>query len=303
MTTRTRHQVAVIGLGNWGTSLAAALARAGLLAARIHVARQIHASRPANTRRNSISGLDAPILWLCVPDAAIASTAAWLTQQRPDLTGQIVLHSSGALDRSVLDLAARAGARTGSIHPMMSFPSRRIVALAGTSFAVETSSDHNDAAMTRTLFALVRRLGGRPFAIPTAGKALYHAGAMFGSPLLVASLAAGVRSLRAAGIEHKMALDLLGPIAAATVANVQQRGLDRSFSGPIARGDAATLKLHRQALVEHPLVTQVYQALARLAAEDLPSANRPAVKAALETTIENDKQRRTARRNRADGTR
>ena len=261
-----RRGVAVIGLGNWGSSLAVALDAAALLTERVHL-----------RRRSSRAKLDARVLWLCVPDAAIASTAEWIAAQREDLRGQVVVHSSGALDRSVLAAAERAGARTASVHPMMSFPTRRVVALKGTRFGVEAV----DEATRNPLFGLVRRLGGKPFAIDGRGKAMYHAGAMFGSPLLVATLAAGVRAMKEAGIPEREALALLGPMAAATVANVQKRGMERSFSGPLARGDAATLKVHREALKKHPLLAQVYESLARLAAEDLPLANRAAIQAAL----------------------
>jgi predicted short-subunit dehydrogenase-like oxidoreductase (DUF2520 family) len=264
--TKIPRGAAVIGLGNWGSSLAAALDAAGLLVEGVHA-----------RRRSSRATLDARVLWLCVPDAAIESTAEWLVAERGDLKGQVVLHSSGALDRGVLVAAERAGALTGSVHPMMSFPTRRIVALKGTRFGVEAG----DSATQRELFALVRRLDGKPFAVDGAGKAMYHAGAMFGSPLLVATLAAGVRAMSEAGIAEGEALALLGPMAAATVANVQKQGLARSFSGPLARGDAATVKLHRKALAGHPLVAQTYIALARLAAKDLPSTDRAAIETAL----------------------
>jgi predicted short-subunit dehydrogenase-like oxidoreductase (DUF2520 family) len=122
---KIRRGAAVIGLGNWGSSLAAALDAAGLLAERVHA-----------RRRGSQAKLDARVLWLCVPDAAISSTAEWLAAHRVNLGGQIVVHSSGALDRGVLAVAERAGARTASVHPMMSFPTRRIVALKGTRFGV-----------------------------------------------------------------------------------------------------------------------------------------------------------------------
>ena len=274
---KTRRGAAVIGLGNWGSSLAAALAGAGLILERVHA-----------RRRMSRSKLDAQVLWLCVPDAAIATTAEWLAAQRGDLSGQIVVHSSGALDRGVLAATERAGARTGSVHPMMSFPTRRVIGLRGTRFGVEAA----DTATRKQLFTLVRRLGGRPFAIDGKGKAMYHAGAMFGSPLLVATLAAGVRAMHAAGIEEEEALALLGPMAAATVANVQKQGLMRSFSGPLARGDAATVKVHRKALARHPLVAQTYVALAGIVAQDLPSANRHTIQAALtEGSVENRRRR------------
>ena len=277
---KIRRGVAVIGLGNWGSSLAAALDAAGLLAARVHA-----------RRRGSRVGLDARLLWLCVPDAAIASTAAWLVAERGDLHDQMVVHSSGALDRSVLAVAERAGARTGSVHPMMSFPTRRVVALEGTRFGV----DVGDAATQKGLFVLVRQLGGRPFTVDGKGKAMYHAGAMFGSPLLVATLAAGVRAMHEAGISEKEALALLGPMAAKTVSNVQKRGLARSFSGPLSRGDAATVKLHREALAGHPLVAHVYDGLARLAAKDLPSADRAAIKTALGKDSGENRKRRLKR--------
>jgi predicted short-subunit dehydrogenase-like oxidoreductase (DUF2520 family) len=261
-----RRGVAVIGLGNWGSSLAAALDAAGPPVARVHV--KHHTARVR---------LDARVLWLSVPDAAIQKTAEWLVAQRADLRGQVVVHSSGALDRSVLAAAERAGAQTGSVHPMMSFPTRRIVPLKGIHFAVEAA----DAAARKELFALVKSLGGRPFAIDSKSKAMYHAGAVFGSPLLVATLAAGVRVLEHAGVAERDALALLGPMAVATVANVQKQGLARSFSGPLARGDAATIKLHRRALAGHPLEAQVYDSLARFAAKDLPSADRTGIEAAL----------------------
>jgi predicted short-subunit dehydrogenase-like oxidoreductase (DUF2520 family) len=70
-------------------------------------------------------------------------------------------------------------------------------------------------------------------------------------------------------------------MAAATVANVQKRGLAQSFSGPLARGDAATIKLHREVLAGHPLVAHVYDSLAHVAAQGLPSADRVAIETAL----------------------
>jgi predicted short-subunit dehydrogenase-like oxidoreductase (DUF2520 family) len=261
--------VAVIGLGNWGSSLTAALERSGLLAERVH------ARRPGKHPR-----LDAECLWLCVPDAAIEETSAWLADVRCDMRGQVVVHSSGALNRTVLRAAGGAGARTGSVHPMMSFPTRTPVALRGTRFAIEAE----DLRTRRLLSALLRRMGGIPFTIDSAAKAMYHAAAMFGSPFIVATLAAGVNAMRAAGLKENEALALLGPMTAATVANVQKRGLARSFSGPLARGDSSRVKLHRKALEGHPLEAHVYESLARLAARDLPSKNRAAIGRVLDST-------------------
>jgi predicted short-subunit dehydrogenase-like oxidoreductase (DUF2520 family) len=262
---RIQPGVAVVGLGNWGSSLAAGLEAAGLLAERVHA-----------RRRPRVARLDAAVLWLCVPDAAIAATAEWIVQQRADLRGQVMVHSSGALDRGVLASAEKAGARTASVHPMMSFPTRRPVTLAGTRFGVEAA----DPGTRRRLYGLVRRLGGLPFTVTSGGKALYHAGAMCGSPLLVALLAAGVDCMREAGIGEQEALALLTPMAAATIENVRRQGTARSFSGPLARGDAATVKLHRKALASHPLMAHVYEALAQFAVQRLPCGDKAGMAAA-----------------------
>lgn len=274
--------VVVVGRGNWGNSLAATLRARGLLAAWLHGSPSCPAWRAADLRT-----LSAPVLWLAVPDRAIEGTAARLVQVRPNLTGQIVVHSSGALDRSVLSAIADAGAQTGSVHPMMSFPTRRVVPLDGVRFAIEAETPVMAGRMAR----LVRSLGGIPTPIESASKGIYHAGAMFGSPLLVATIAAGVRALCAAGRSEREALELLLPMATATIENVRRRGLEASFSGPIARGDVATLKVHRRALLDHPLLAHAYDALASLAAEpsscgELPCADRRVMSRALSEPVQ-----------------
>src|SRR6185312_6297745 len=117
--------------------------------------------------------LDARLIWICVPDAAIAEVvekiAARAQRLRGEhgLRGRIVVHSSGALSADVLEPARRAGAKIASVHPVMSFPTRRVVSLAGVMFGVEA----REAAVGRELFALARRLGGVPFAVKPEGKA------------------------------------------------------------------------------------------------------------------------------------
>ena len=264
----------VVGLGNWGSSLVAALETSGVpLGERVHAGAAARtASRgPGRRLRGAIplenAALDARILWLCVPDSAIAATTDRIVRRRGALKGQIVLHSSGALTRDVLAGARDAGARLASVHPLMSFPSRRAVALAGVPFGVEAE----EKPLRRTLFQLVRQLGGRPFAVPSEGKALYHAAGMFASPLLTSLLAGAAACLRAAGIEEEEPEWLLGPLASATVANVTRQGVRQSLSGPWARGDVSTVKLHLHALQPHPLLANAYRSLAALALESLPT--------------------------------
>ena len=101
---------------------------------------------------------------------------------------------------------------------------------------------------------------------------------MFASPLLTALLAATERVAGAAGVSRKAARKRMLPILTQTLANYSRLGAPRAFSGPIARGDVATVEKHLKVLEEIPNARQVYVALARTALCDLPAKNRAALK-------------------------
>jgi predicted short-subunit dehydrogenase-like oxidoreductase (DUF2520 family) len=270
-----RGGVAVIGLGNWGTALAHALAKANPKAG-ITLREIVVRKTPATKKRGQLPGktweaaaLDAEFLWLCVPDDALESACAELVRRKPDLRGQMVLHSSGARESALLAEAQRAGARIASVHPVMSFPRREAVPLKGVLYGVETA----DAVARRRLLAMLRGLGGDPFAIAPGSKHLYHAAGTMASPLMVSAFTAAVQTARLAGLRPATAAKMAAVLAGATLANVERRGAAHSFSGPFARGDAGTIKLHLEALAAHPVLAGVYRALA-LAALD-PSAGLP----------------------------
>jgi predicted short-subunit dehydrogenase-like oxidoreductase (DUF2520 family) len=241
--------------------------------------------------------LDADILWLCVPDAAIAAVTRRLVRSKArskarnlvrragpaklpglPLQGQIVVHSSGALSAQVLQAAARAGASVASVHPVMSFPTRIPVPLQGVSFGIEA-----DVGSRRILNALVRQIDGRPFSIESGSKALYHAVGVLSSPLLVSHLVAAQQAAVLAGFSRAQARALIEPIARATLDNVFQRGAEKSFSGPIARGDVETIRLHLRALKPHPMLAGVYRSLALYAVETLASPGRRELRRLLQS--------------------
>lgn len=263
-----RMDVAVIGLGNWSSSLVAALSRARIPLREVVVRKRRFAS-PYPTVSWAGAALDAGILWICVPDSAISEVAARIVSQRGNLRGQIVVHSSGALTVDALEAARRAGAGVASVHPAMSFPSRNIVPLFDVLFGIETA----DPATRRALYSLVRKLGGKPFNIASKDKALYHAAGTLASPLLVSALAAASEIAQLAGLDRATAAQWVKPLALATANNVFSQGLARSFSGPFARGDAETIRLHLQALQKHPILADLYRSLAVHALDTLPVQN------------------------------
>ncbi len=271
------RSVSIIGLGNWGSSLAHALDKAGVGLQEVILSNgRSRAGRPAWTRTLPLTTLDraqlkADVLWLCVPDAAIERVTGRMVKRvgKRGFKGQIVVHSSGALSTLVLKAAARVGASVASVHPVMSFATRIPVSLEGVPFGVEA-----EATARRILNRLVRQVGGRPFAVKAATKALYHAVGVLSSPLLVSHLAVAHEAAIRAGFTPQQAKRLIEPIVRATLDNFFLRGPGRSFSGPIARGDVRTIHLHLQALEPHPMLADVYRSLALYALETLPTTGK-----------------------------
>jgi predicted short-subunit dehydrogenase-like oxidoreductase (DUF2520 family) len=271
---KTVSSISVIGMGNWGTSLVAALKSAGIPPREVVLRKRSSRKRPeSNITTLDRAALDAQLIWLCVPDRMIAEIAARLVLRRKQqgfgLKGQILAHSSGVLSVDALAAAQSAGARVASIHPLMTFPTRKPASLAQVPFSVEATP-----SLSRTLFALVRALGGTPFRVPSQNKALYHAAATMASPLLLSALVAAQQTAVLAGLSREQAAKLLAPMAARTIANFLAKGPSRSFSGPIARGDAETIELHLRALSKHPILADTYRTLALNAVEYLPSSKK-----------------------------
>lgn len=270
--------IAVIGMGRWGTSLHAALVASGHPPVETVSRLQVKRRRGADATSVDFAHarLQAEVLWLCVPDSGIEPVVAAIVSKRPSLRGQIVVHSSGVYSSAILAEAARAGARTASVHPMMTFPTRRPVGLTGVPFAVEAGN-----AVAHKFEKLVRQLGGLPFRLPAEGKALYHAAAVMASPLLVSLAVAARQTAMQAGLTGEHADALLEPIMLATIRNFFRRGGTQSFSGPFARGDAHTISLHLEALQAHPFQQAVYTALAGHAMDVLPVTGKRALQKAL----------------------
>ncbi len=98
------------------------------------------------------------------------------------------------------------------------------------------------------LVPALEAIGARPVAIDASAKAVYHAASVFASNYLVTVMDAALRAYRAAGIEDSVARQLAAPLATETLANVLRIGPEAALTGPIARGDMATVARQRAAL-------------------------------------------------------
>jgi predicted short-subunit dehydrogenase-like oxidoreductase (DUF2520 family) len=279
-----KPRIAMVGAGNLASALAMSLHGAGYRIDQIvsrgratslrrarRLAREVGASAVAADRAQ----IQAEIVWFCVPDGAISSAAKYLARAA-DWKGKVALHSSGALTSDELAVLQERGAAVASVHPLMTFVRGSRPPLTGVPFAIE-----GDRKATRAARAIVVELRGQPFTIRTQHKEAYHAWGMFASPLLTALLAASERVAVAAGVSRKAARERMLPILRQTLANYARLGAPGSFSGPIARGDVATVKEHLRVLRRVPGAREIYVALARAALRDLPAKNRAALEKIL----------------------
>lgn len=253
-------RVAVVGAGRVGRTLGLLARRAGRVIGPVvsrSLARAEEACAFIGGGEPGTELRGAELTLLCVPDGAIEETAARL--RVPE--GAVVAHTCGSYGADALRPLRPAGA----LHPLRSFadPARAAEGFAGTFCAVD-----GDPEAVAVLEAFARALGGRPFAVRTERKALYHAGAVFGSNYVVAALAAARRLLEAAGVAREVATEALASLAEGAVLNVKAAGIEGALTGPIERGDAETVRRHAAALSAHtPELSAAYAELGRLTAE------------------------------------
>lgn len=195
---------------------------------------------------------------LAVGDDQIGAACAALARAVP-LAGSVVFHCSGALASDQLRAAREAGALVASVHPIRSFADPAAVAehFAGTFCGVE-----GDAGALALLTPALLAIGAQPVPIEASAKTVYHAAAVFASNYLVTVLDAALRAYQAAGIPEPVARRMAQPLASESMANVFRLGAADALSGPIARGDLATVARQQAAVSGWDAPTgELYRAL------------------------------------------
>ena len=198
----------------------------------------------------------ADLLLIAVRDDAIGEVVARLAGRVRAVEG--AAHLSGLVPAAAL---RPLGIPWGSLHPLQTMPNPQAGAerLAGAWFAVTAEDDY----LADRLFALAASLGGRPFELEDEAKPLYHAAAAAAANYPLASLAMARRLFEAAGVPFEAA----GPLVRAVVDNALSLGPEEALTGPIARGDVATVRAQVAAVRSSlPELAADYEALARATA-------------------------------------
>ena len=255
--------IAIIGAGKVGTALAVLAARAGLRVAAMggrDPARTAAAAAGVSSTTAATGVVQAArtgrIVLLCVSDEAIAPVLDELVRASALPAGGVVAHCSGALGSEVLAPARRLGCAVGSFHPLATFPTvqRAVEKLGGSYCFIE-----GDAPAAEALAQLARRIGAVPVAMSSQAKPLYHAAAVMACNYQAALVDAALELMHQAGIEAPLALRALGPLVQSTVDNVTSLGPAAALTGPIARGDGATVAAHLRAMEKLPQLAALYR--------------------------------------------
>jgi predicted short-subunit dehydrogenase-like oxidoreductase (DUF2520 family) len=181
-------------------------------------------------------------LLIAVPDDAIAAVAAELA--RNGARG-IALHTSGALGPEALSPLAERGVACGTLHPLQTITGTADpeTALSGVAFSVWGEGPAVEWA--ESIATLCR---GTILRIPPEARALYHAAAVMASNYVIALVDAAACLMERAGVEREQALRAVAPLVRTSAENAVTRGPVDALTGPIERGDAATVAAHLAAL-------------------------------------------------------
>lgn len=252
--------LALVGPGRAGSTVALALAAqgyrvVGVAGRAVDAASTLAASACLDAEPRFVAqvGTGAMVVVIGTPDAAIEATAEAIAPSlEPDA---LVFHLAGSRGLEVFAelRARRPDVRIGALHPLQSLPSTSagLERLPGSWAAIA-----GDAEIDR----IAELLEVRAFRVADGDRELYHAAAVVASNHLVALLGQVERLAAAAGVPF----DAFAPLARASVENAFDLGPRAALTGPVARGDLATVEGHLAAMDAGE--RDAYRALAREAA-------------------------------------
>lgn len=261
---REMLKLGFIGAGTVGSALALRLTEKGYTVVAVSSRSHTSAERLARAipgcqalRENQSVADLAELVFITTPDGVIPQIAAELNWH----AGQSVVHCSGADSVESIEPARRLGANVGAFHPLQTFasPRRAIENLPGSTFAIEA-----EEPLLSTLKNMAAALDGHCIELKAADKVVYHAAAVMACNYLVTLVKLATDLWQTFGVPPEEATRALLPLLKGTMHNIETIGIPRCLTGPIARGDAGTVRKHLEALEKTaPEILSTYRELGR----------------------------------------
>jgi predicted short-subunit dehydrogenase-like oxidoreductase (DUF2520 family) len=263
--------IAILGLGKVGTAVGFLLREAGYRIVAIASRSQASLNQGLVYTGGtpylnfSAAALPASCIIITTPDDYIADICKEITKEGCIRPGKKVIHMSGAGGLDLLESARDAGAHLACIHPLQSFADveSAIRNIPGSTFGI-TSGDEIKAWSVQ----MVRDLGGVPFFIADKDKPLYHAAACIASNYLTTLIYMVEEIYQSLGLNREDTIRAIWPLVMGTISNIKTNGAVQALTGPVARGDAGTVRKHIEALRNKlPALLPAYSALGTLTAD------------------------------------
>jgi predicted short-subunit dehydrogenase-like oxidoreductase (DUF2520 family) len=265
---QTRPTVVIVGCGTVGTAMAKLLGCAGYPIAAVvtgHIETARRAAQATGADHYSDRAwevtLRGEVVFIATPDDLIASVCSQIAEHEGFRKDAVVIHCSGALSSQILAPARDCSAHAATLHPLQSFASvdQAVSLVPGSFCAVE-----GDEAALPVVRQMVEDVGGILLEITPGKKTLYHAAAVAASNYLVTLMGLAIELNTAAGLPEDTSFDALLPLVKGTLSNVSVQGVPGALTGPIARGDVATVSAHIQAIEKDaPQFLALYKCLGR----------------------------------------
>jgi predicted short-subunit dehydrogenase-like oxidoreductase (DUF2520 family) len=262
----------IVGAGPVATALAGALRLGGVPVLGLW-ARRAAPARAAGSTAGVAAFSSAPpdilleteVVILAVRDQVITEVAQTLLGTGLINTRHVLLHCAGAASaKELLGPVSGKVAGIGTLHPLAAIADGKISmrALKGTVFGIE-----GDDAGRAMAAKLVGAIGGVVLGLDSSQMAAYHAAAALASNYLVAAVDAAAAVLATAGVAPDKAAQALIPLAEGALRNIAAHGTTGGLTGPVRRGDLATVSRHLDAIRDRPDLVEIYRVLARRAVE------------------------------------
>jgi len=262
-------RVFILGAGRVGRGLSGALVASGIEIAGLH-GRRAEPGVTAGPLPTTVDSAD--VIIVTVRDAQLDGALREIGDVVT--TRPVVLHASGSASPPALDELRQRGHAAGTFHPLIPIaePVHAAERLRGAWIGID-----GDPAALDTSRAIAASIGASALEIPAGEKARYHAAAVLASnfPAVLAAIAAEL--LSDAGIAQGDARAAVMALLRASVANLHDGTPAAVLTGPIVRGDVATVRAHLAALSGNDGVIAVYRALSVAAVRLLtgdPAADR-----------------------------
>ncbi len=253
-----------IGAGTVGTALAIGLNSRGYPVVAVSsrskasadkLAQSIEGCRAVDSNQAVADAAD--LVFITTPDGIIPQVAAEVKWHEK----QSVVHCSGADSTETLEPARKLGAQAGAFHPLQTFASveQAIENIPGSTFALEA-----EEPLLTTLKEMTTALNGDCIVLKAEDKVLYHAAAVIACNYLVTLVKLATDLWQTFDVPTNQAAKALLPLLRGTINNIENVGIPQCLTGPLARGDAGTIKKHITALEKSaPAVLPTYRELGR----------------------------------------